>query len=83
MKPQQKPAAELHRGDRIPGSQYYREFCGRCGTPMRVPLSAIESNLSGQCERCDPRPLATTAATEDDSNPGIENAVRALEDQFC
>lgn len=78
-------SSELKKGDKIPGSLFYRDFCHRCGEPLRV------SNLNEEnyCEDCEPGPrslsarsgLSGKAATaEDDGSPAWDNAVRAMEE---
>lgn len=37
-------------GSRIPGSQYLRDYCSRCGEPMRV-----EEVGANYCEDCCPK----------------------------
>ena len=36
----------------IEGSRFWRVWCARCGTPMRVPKS--ETDQLHWCEECDP-----------------------------
>lgn len=69
----------LRRGEPIPGSRYFRAFCGRCGDPMRVDYAHLRE--ATYCETCAPRPLKNRAATKDDTNPYQENAVRSMEDR--
>lgn len=66
------------RGQRIPGSRYFREFCSRCYAPLRVTESKIGYGV--QCEDCDPNPLRQRPASKDDDNPWQQIAIRALED---
>jgi hypothetical protein len=43
----------LEHGDPIPGSRYFRAFCNRCRTPLRVTEARLgEENF---CEECSPR----------------------------
>lgn len=46
----------LKAGDRIPGSLFRRDFCARCGTPMRVVSLYDDENRRKKhyCEECDP-----------------------------
>lgn len=38
-------------GKQIPGSRFFREFCGRCGTPMRVTKENVgQLNFCGDCD---------------------------------
>jgi len=68
----------LKRGDRIPGSRYFRDFCKRCETPMRVGEAGLRIGVC--CEDCEPRQLSQAAATQDDLSPWQENAIRAMEE---
>lgn len=45
--------SKLKRGDPIPHSRYYRNFCCRCGEPMRVVESKREDD-GLYCRDCDP-----------------------------
>lgn len=68
------------KGKPIPGSRYYRNYCERCGAPLRVTHEQRNwSNLS--CEECGPRRPPPHKATKDDTDPGQENAIRHLEDR--
>ena len=40
-------------GSPIPGSRFFREFCSRCGEPMRVTEDRIGSHVL--CGDCDPK----------------------------
>ena len=71
----------LLRGDPIPGSILYRDFCRECGEPMRVDLTTARKKHSPCCERCEPHQLANMPATMDDLSPWQENAIRAMEDR--
>ena len=71
----------LRSGDPIPGSRFFRAFCTRCDEPMRVDYTTIHRGMPVYCEQCEPRPLANTAATKEDTSPWGENAVRAMEDR--
>lgn len=50
----------LKRGEPIPGSRFVRDFCLRCGCPMRVTQEHIEEGRESWCEECAPntRPYA-------------------------
>ena len=38
------------RGDPVPGSMFYRDFCAGCQEPMRVTEDRLKtSNYCGQC----------------------------------
>lgn len=71
----------LRRGDPIPGSILYRDFCRECGEPMRVDRTTARKKHSPCCERCEPHQLANMPATTDDLSPWQENAIRAMEDR--
>lgn len=43
---------EYKAGEKIDGSYYYRQFCRRCKTPMRVTY--IHRILGTYCEECSP-----------------------------
>lgn len=79
--PPPKPIGESY-GDPIPGSRFYRGFCGHCGTPIRVDYPSIHFKLVCYCERCERKTPTNTKATKDDYSPWGENAVRALEDRY-
>ena len=67
--------SELARGEKIPPSRFYRDYCARCKEPIRVPGNKIfvrdESGnlLEGKvdpkkknyCTDCHPRPLQSKA----------------------
>ncbi len=42
--------AKSDRGQKIPNSQFYREYCADCETPMRVPQQQVGKNPL--CEDC-------------------------------
>ena len=49
--------SELQVGQRIPGSNFYRDFCSDCGTALRVSSDRLEE--ANYCEDCSPsRPPA-------------------------
>jgi hypothetical protein len=66
------------RGQRIPGSKYFRDFCGRCGAPTRVTQNRIGDGM--WCEDCEPPFIRCKPATADDDNPWQQIAIRHLED---
>ncbi len=41
-------------GDRIPGSDYFRDFCPCCETPMRVVKWRVTHGYPTACRDCDP-----------------------------
>lgn len=53
-------------GERIKGSKFVRDFCARCGEPIRVitifdekvvaTLGEREARIQNFCNDCDPRP---------------------------
>ncbi len=65
-------------GQQIPGSKYFREYCSRCGAPMRVTSAKLGYGL--QCEDCDPNSVRHRPATRDDESPWQQIAIRQLED---
>ena len=49
--------SEVAQGQGIPGSHYYRDFCSRCGSAMRVSSDRLDE--ANYCEECSPsRPPA-------------------------
>ena len=43
------------RGQSIPGSRFYRDFCFECGEPMRVSEDRLKKGIKNRCETCDPK----------------------------
>lgn len=47
-------------GERIQGSKFVRDFCARCGEPIRVATIFDEKvpdrRIENYCNDCDPRP---------------------------
>lgn len=45
-------------GEKIPGSQWIRDYCARCNEPLRVRGLYCEdgSRFDHYCEQCDPQP---------------------------
>ena len=74
--------SELKRGDRIPGSRYYRSFCARCQEPMRVVKAALDGPV--WCRECDPPHVGVgnPHTTSDDHDQGgyASIAERSLEE---
>lgn len=51
------PAERKDRGQQIPGSKYFRDYCVRCGDPLRVTenrLGAGQHAPQNYCEDCWP-----------------------------
>lgn len=70
----------LKKGDEIPGSKYFRDFCTRCNVQMRVEQLLLTRDEKF-CEECRPQlPTWQVAATKDDIHPWQENAIREWED---
>lgn len=67
------------RGDRIPGSRCFRDFCAGCLTPMRVAKQRVEKNVQSFCEECSP-PRAKTLVGNCHYLPD-EDAFRLARDQ--
>lgn len=71
----------LKRGDAIPGSRFYRDFC-ECGEPLRVAEERVGSHLS--CEVCSgKRNIVGTPRHigDEDANGGWSNVARAFEEE--
>lgn len=70
----------LKKGDEIPGSKYFRDYCTRCKVQMRVE-EVLLTRHEKYCEECRPQlPKWQVAATADDIQPWQENAIREWED---
>ena len=58
-------------GDPIEGSRFFREFCKRCRTPMRVTKERV--GYSNFCGDCDPGHIGvgnpSTSLNDYDSDP--------------
>lgn len=50
-----------HRGEQIPNSRYYRDFCYLCQEPIRVSFSDLERQ--NRCDNCYPMTGAPGAHT--------------------
>lgn len=76
------PGRDLPTGHSIPGSKFLRDYCFRCGTPMRVQ----EADGLNWCEECSPCRSAGCGSpfwVEDDDMWGYRTiAVRCLEDEL-
>ena len=55
------------RGEKIPGSKFYRVFCKDCGEPMRTTLHEVDDEH--QCRECGPF-----------GHPGYGNGVEIFDD---
>jgi hypothetical protein len=53
------------RGQPIPSSRFFRDFCVDCGEPMRVTRARLQKFIKNRCEFCDPKHI------------GVGNAVRS------
>lgn len=42
------------QGDKIQGSQFYRDFCPGCGDPVRVTKDKLKTSKKVWCEECSP-----------------------------
>ncbi len=70
----------LKKGDEIPGSRYFRDYCTRCKVQMRVD-EVLLTRHEKYCEECRPQlPTWQVAATADDIHPWQENVIREWED---
>jgi len=70
----------LKKGDEIPGSKYFRDYCTRCKVQMRVE-EVLLTRCEKFCEECRPQlPSWQLAATADDIHPWQENVIREWED---
>ena len=73
-------------GDSIPGSRLIRDYCCRCGTPMRVTMILQDSNgrnVPSWCERCSPKHMGCSSPPspfDPDANGSFSNVVGAIED---
>jgi DNA-directed RNA polymerase subunit RPC12/RpoP len=66
------------RGQQIPGSKYFRDFCARCGAAMRVTSNRIGDGM--WCEDCNPPLIRNKPLILDDDNPWQQIAIRAMEE---
>lgn len=72
---------DITRGERIPESQFYREFCDGCGIAMRVTEHWVGHRPT--CETCGGKHRSVRGGAPWDSDSfGYQSiAIRALEDQ--
>lgn len=56
------------RGQSIPGSRFYRDFCVDCGEPMRVSLDRLKKGVENRCEVCDPKHIGVGNAVSDNAD---------------
>lgn len=77
----------LQIGQAIPGSKFVRDYCWKCGEPIRVShggksqIAGLKLDRINFCEKCDPRPtpVKSTPRMSGDNDPSFDNAVRAME----
>jgi len=58
------------RGQPIPGSRFFREFCIDCGEPMRVSRDRLKKGVENRCGFCDPKHIGVGNGVS--SNPDTD-----------
>jgi ribosomal protein S27E len=48
------------KGEQIQGSRFYRNYCKRCGEPMRVSYNRKDAGV--YCETCSPKHISPSSA---------------------
>ena len=69
------------RGDLIPGSRFYRNFCSMCGEPMRVfSQDRLDENVLCLDCRTFRSPGAGSPHGWKEQDTSFDRAIRAIED---
>lgn len=59
-------------GEPIPGSRFFRSFCPRCQTPMRVTRWRARNGIDTFCSDCEPSPAACAVGNANTRLNGVD-----------